>query len=475
MWWSLISCSSQPPEDRPPIPAPTPTPEPTATGGCEEVDAVVVGAGAAGLAAARVLHDADWRVVVLEASDRIGGRLRTESIGGGVVDVGASWMHGVRTHPMVDIGATAGLAPIPDKLPWSHVYDAPTGRRGDFWGPIEGSAADFVSRLPELRAELGPGASVADGRDRWIEERGLDGTLARWARFGVDQYVVELQYGSDVDRQSLAWVWEESGVLPGGDHFPTGGYQSWVDVLAAELDVRLSDPVTRISADGDSVEVTAASGARYCAKDAIVTVSVGVLKAGRITFDPPLDTTRRAALDRLDMAHLEKVVLTWDERWFKGGATHVAAAEDGAFPEFYDISEGAGVPTLVGLFGGRFSDEVATWTDEAVVAGALAALAEVYGAEVPPPTASYVTRWRDDPNVLGSYLFLPVGSSRDDVSAIAAAHGRVGFAGEATCFAHYGTVHGAMFSGIREAVRLTGAPPATVGWSAQLGEGCEGR
>ena len=92
-------------------------------------------------------------------------------------------------------------------------------------------------------------------------------------------------------------------------------------------------------------------------------------------------------------------------------------------------------------------------------AGALATLREsAPGVAIPAPVATAVTHWTTDPLAGGSYVFLPVGATRDDIEALAAPAGPVRFAGEATWWLHYGTVHGAVLSGIREARRIAGAP-----------------
>ena len=325
---------------------------------------------------------------------------------------------------------------------------------------------DFVAALPELRTALGPNATVAEGRDQWLASGGWTGQDARFRRYGVDQYLCELEYAGPVDEQSLAWVWQEES-LTGGDHFPVGGYAGIVDAMAEGLDVELEHPVTAVRWGDDGVEVDAA-GETFVGTHAIVTVPVGVLRAGTIAFEPALSDARRAALDHLDMANLEKVVLTWDTRWWDGSLTFVDRDADGTFPEFYDVTDLAGAPTLVGLYGGRFSREVqASWTDEQIVSGALTTLETGFDRTLPTPAATAVTHWSNDPYARGSYTFLPVGASRDDVQALAEPEGdRLLFAGEGTYWRYYGNVHAAVLSGLREAERLGVNTPTTAGLEA---------
>lgn len=434
----------------------TPTLDPGSPASDPNTRVLVVGAGVSGLTVARVLTDAGVAVTVLEARERLGGRTWTAPVGDARVDLGGAWLHGLDGNPVADFADANGISYVRDRSRWPLLYDEGVGSavadRG--WTVMDDAFDGFVGDLPSLRDALGDQASVADGRDRWLAASGLTGQDRRLAQHAIDQWLVELEYAGPVDQSSLAWVWKEEG-LPGGDHFPVGGYVGVVDALAEGVDVRLSSPVTAVTWRADGVTVDAA-GDRFEATHVVVTVPVGVLKAGSIAFDPPLSPGRAAALDRLDTGNLEKVVLTWDEAWWSGNLEFVDAEVDGTFPEFYDMTELAGAPALVGLYGGRFSREVqGSWTDEQIVGGALATLEAAYGRSVPTPKATAVTHWTNDPFARGSYTFLRVGASRSDVESLAEPEDeRLGFAGEGTDWDYYGTVHAAMRSGLREAHRL---------------------
>lgn len=426
---------------------------------------IVVGAGAAGLTVARVLHDAGVEVTVLEARDRIGGRTWTAAVGPATVDLGAAWVHGTQGNPMADFADAHGLAWTPDTIVWSRLYDASDGAAlgDDGWAVVDETPDAFAAALPGLRRDLGD-VDVARARAAWITDEGLTGRDARLARYAIDQGMAALSYGSAPEATGLATFWDEPS-LGGGDAFPVGGYGGWIDALADGVDVVLGQTVTRVAQD-DAGVVVEAGDTRWEGTHAVVTVPVGVLRAGTITFEPAFSAERSAALARVDTGHLEKVVLVWDTPWWGGGSlAYVDADAVGVFPEFYDVSALAGAPTLVGLYGGAFAQEVqAGWTDEDVVAGAVAALGEVFGREVPPPTASAVTRWTTDPLARGCYVVLPPGATADDLDALAAPDGRVGFAGEGTSAAYYGNVHAAVMTGLREAARLGVPRPVTAGF-----------
>ena len=431
----------------------------------EQIEVIVVGAGAAGLSAARALHEREFGVVVLEARDRIGGRIHTVDVGGATVDLGASWVVGTDGNPLAELLSDLGLSysPFPVPIP-STVYDAVTDDYVSINGLINVAEAFFEGgMLRQLRQALGSGASVADGAAQFIANEGYAGDEARRARFAIEQYYTELSYAGPADNTSLQWIFEDDDF--GLDmNAPDGGYGQLVDALAVPLDIRLEHFVDRVEYDDSGVTVHA--GERSFRGDvAIVTVPLGVLKAGRITFDPPLPSSKLDAIDRLDMGTLEKVVLRFDDEFWPDDGLIYIGEPQGTLPLTMDFTDNAGVPTLVILHGGSGSiATLAALDDDAVVAASLEQLsAGLAGLDisVPQPAAVRVTRWGQDPYAGGSYAYIPVGASFEDMDELAQpVAGRVLFAGEATDAQYYGNVHSAIRSGLREAQRVD--PEATL-------------
>ncbi len=425
---------------------------------------IVVGAGVAGLAAARALHDAGRDVVVLEARDRIGGRIHTLDVGGAPVDAGAMFLHGVVGNPLAALCDALGIEHRPDGFGMGLIHDAASDGATD-GGHLQLLRATraFESRLAELAAALPPDASMQDAIEAFLDGDGeRTESQRRHASFALTQLLIELYEAGPPDRMSLrAYVESPYTEFAGGNHVLPGGYARVVEALARDLDVRLEQPVSRIAYDALGVAVTTPSG-ELRGSHAIVTVPVGVLQAGRIAFDPPLPASKLSAIGRLDMGNLEKVVLRFEEPfWRERGpfSTFLYIAETpGEFPGFTDWSVAAGAPTLVCLTGGRSArNALDRWDDDEMVARALDALRAIFGPGVPAPIATHVTRWRDDPWTLGSYSYLPVGATPDDMRELAEpVDGRLLFAGEATEPLLYATVHGALVSGLREARRIAG-------------------
>jgi polyamine oxidase len=420
---------------------------------------VVVGAGIAGLTAARMLDEAGVEVVVVEARDRIGGRLFTEDVGGHPIDLGGAWIHGTRGSPLADLADAAGVTVEKDDSKANAGYDAVAGQNitDTQWEVMERAYSRFPRDVSDLRDRLGSTASLADGAEAWIADEGLTGASARGARFAIHDWLGTTDYAADPADQSLRWFWEEPGEFAGGDHLPLDGYGPMVDTMADGLDLRLGHWVQAVH-HGDQGIVLDTSSGTVEGTHAIVTVPLGVLRAGAITFDPPLSSDRLGALSRLDMGHLEKVVLTYDSAWFRprGGGDWISPDEDGAWASVVDLTDAAGGPTLAVICGGAFSRDVRSGlTDAEVLAEVDTVLTELYGQAPPTPTDHAITRWSTDPLSLGSYSFVPVGASLADYDVLGTAESpELGFAGEHTTRRYPATAHGALWTGLREAHRL---------------------
>jgi monoamine oxidase len=231
-----------------------------------------------------------------------------------------------------------------------------------------------------------------------------------------------------------------------------------VNALARGVDVRTGTVVSRIEYSEKGVTVETSNGV-VRGSHVVVTVPLGVLKAGSIEFSPALPAEKSQAIDRLAMAQLEKVVLRYDDAfWQSPGSGNLLylAAQAGEFPLFVDYTPYAEEkPTLVAFYCGDYGRAMASMSDDAIAGRAAAIVNEMTRTTAPSPHTAHVTRWKSDPYALGSYVYLPVGATVDDIEALAAPVGeRLLFSGEATSTQYSGYVHGAILSGIREAERL---------------------
>lgn len=446
--------------------------------GCEAgtrpVRVIVVGAGIAGLTAARILRDSGCTVTVLEARARLGGRLWTDTRLGAPCDLGASWVHGADTNPLARLCAAAGV----------DLIHAPTGTRRFY-------EAGRFERMPQAarRAWRGLALAAARGAQAQARHRLAGAGAAPPALAEVVEPLIGQPRLPLFDRQLLAWITATAegvegapaemidfrhwypGEANGVNALLVGGYVRLVDAVAMGLDVRLGAPVESIrygGGGGTEVEVLTASE-RFTADAAIVTVPLGVLKAGAIRFDPPLPAPRRAAIARIGFGHdaagrdavMNKVVLRFEARFWPATTERCISlppdpARRGRFSAWLNLEPVAGVPLLMTFSNGRAAVEFdRERSDEEVCAEALAVLARWTGVQPPQPAACAVTRWLSDPWARGAYSYASIRSSDADRHLYAVPlGGRVYFAGEGTQARDYGTVQAAVRSGEEAALAL---------------------
>ncbi len=423
---------------------------------------IVIGAGAAGLGAARVLADAGVAVTVVEAKGHIGGRAWTSDLWPDLpVDMGASWIHGIDGNPLTELADALGAAHALTS------YDRVVAR------DRAGRAVDFAAAAAEVAVLVGAARAAVEDGAHDIPLKAAVEALPAWAALSPDRRRllrlvlhtrIEHEYSGDWSRLS-AWHFDSGKDFGGGEAVMARGFGPVMAHLARGLDIRLNDPVLSIAPVAGGVEMATARGSHRAAR-AIVTLPLGVLKSGDVRFGAPLKKGRAGAIARLEMGLLNKCWLRFDRVFWPPGADWLnlvdtgvepgveGSAEPGPWPEFTSFLRPSGVPLLVGFNAAAPAEAVEALDDAATVAGAMAALRAMFGADVPDPVGFQISRWRQDRFARGAYSFLPVGARPKDRSRLAGRdwNGRLSFAGEATSRAHPGTVHGALMTGRRRAV-----------------------
>ena len=410
---------------------------------------VVIGAGMAGLGAARRLSDAGAQVTVLEARDRVGGRVRTSRDWPDLpVDMGANWIHGAKGNPLTALADSTGARRAVTSYDRAAVWDA-DGRQVGF--DLDFARAKTMIEAARVRidtADTDPSlrAAVEGGRE-W---QALDVAARRRFRYAVNS-TIEQEYAADWDRLS-AWHFDDGRDYGGPDELFPDGYDALPRYLAQGLDIRLGTVVGVLAPDGTGVAVTLADGSVLQADRAVVAVPLGVLQVGDLQFGAALETRRARAIRDLGMGLLNKCWLRFDRPFWPEDLDWLGflGPTDGLWQEWVSMTRASGAPLLVGFNAGSVAETVEKLDDRATVASALGALRAMFGTGVPEPVGAQITRWSRDPFARGSYSHLPPGTSTKTRRALAGTDwdGRIGFAGEATSPDHASTVHGAYLSGL---------------------------
>jgi monoamine oxidase len=455
-----------------PAPAPAPAPPPAADKGT----VIVVGAGAAGLSAARELTRRGFAAIVVEGRHRIGGRVRTDRSLGPAVDLGASWIHGINRNPILDLARRAGARHLLTDYDNLVLHRADGSRVPDDEAEaLDAGWEEVWGRVEEIAGEAGRDVSVGEAVRR---AAGSDLTEKERAFLDWRKATGEVTAAEDLDKMSLTA--DEGESFGGDDHLFPGGYDQVITHLAEGANVHTGRIVRRIVVKGDGVQVVA-DGATFEGDAVLVTSSIGVLRAGTIAFEPALPARKRDAIEAMRMGTLNKVAMRFPRCFWPTEPHFLCTMSEthGEFPVMMNYRYFSEHNVLMAFTGGSFARSIEPMSDAEVVARVMKRLRRMFGNDAPAPERVVMSRWAWNPMARGSYAHVPVGGSADAYDALAEPVGeRLFFAGDGTIREHVGTVHGAHLSGLREAKRIAGIvkgrprplPPAAPGTAHPHGD-----
>lgn len=407
-----------------------------------DTDIVIVGAGAAGIAAGVRLSAAEVPFVMVEAQDRVGGRAWTDeaTFAGVPFDRGCHWLHEAASNPYRAIADDLGFG-------YDETFSFDT--RDYFLGGRRASATvadEIIAALENAYAriyEAGgrgldvPASQVLDAADSWHPYIDL---------------VIGLDTSATPRTVSVADM--TSGVQIGTDYPVREGYGALVKAHGRSLRVALSTPVTAIDWSGKGVVVTTSKG-QIRAKTAIVTVSTSVLAEGGIKFTPALPVATATALAALHLGCAEKVVMLLDAPLGDFGDCHHVGIDDPDAASRRPVSlylNPFGRPLAVVHTGGSYAADLARDGEQASIAFGLEALASAAGSDVRKRIrGATATGWLADPFVRGAYSAAVPGSAGSREILGEPIGERIFLAGEAVSLEAYASCHGAHASGIAAA------------------------
>ena len=409
---------------------------------------IVIGGGISGLAAAKKLKENGFTVIVLEAQEKVGGRIRTDRSLGVAFDEGASWIHGPNRNPIKNLASQSGANTFLTSDNSVKVFD----KNG-----IEYSDTDLTSSENQFERALNSIRSA--GTQTQSFQTVFNSLFSAQANNRLWKYMLsaylEFNTGGDISNLSSKYFDDDEN-FNGADVIITNGYDKITDFLATGLDIRLNSRVSSINYIDAKVNITVNDN-NLKADYVVVSVPLGVLKNNAITFIPPLPTSKLNAIRNTDMGNVNKFLLDWNTPFWNTNLQYIGYTPDtkGKFNYFLNIKKFTPSNGLMTFAFGDYATVTERMTDNQIISEIMLHLKSIYGNSIPNPNNFLRTKWGQNINSYGAYSYPTNGSTSEDFNTLAnEVNNKVFFAGEHTEKEYRGTVHGAYLSGIREAEKI---------------------
>lgn len=401
----------------------------------DSVEVAIIGAGAAGLAAARTLHERQVSCLLLEGSHRIGGRAYTEDLAPGMpFDLGCHWMHSASLNPFLPIAEALGFT-----------YSTAGFARGLFlngaWGDADQEAAWRAFR---------------DANDARAEQAALGEDLSLWEVTERDSfwtpiydYLTSLVTSADPDQISIQ---DLANYRDTYEDWPVEqGYGRLIAAFHQDTPVTLNNAVRAVDWSGKTIRLDTAKG-QVEAKRLIVTVSTGILNGGDIRFTPTLPAWKLEAAAALPLGNHNRIALAFDRDVFGPDVPRDLFVLDGDSEAMGLGIRPFGHNYVTAVTGGRFADWLERAGIEAAADLARETLRKAFGSDIDKHvTRHLVTAWRTEPWVKGAYSSALPGQAGQREMLAEPIDSRLFFAGEACSREFYSTAHGAHLTGLAAA------------------------
>jgi monoamine oxidase len=402
-----------------------------------EADIVVIGAGAAGIAAARRIMAANRRVIVVEAAGQIGGRCITDTATFDTpFDRGAHWMHNPDTNPMIRLARSAGLdisaAPIGQKIR--------IGRRNARAGETE----EFLAALVRANRAID---DASRGRADVSCASVLPKDLGDWA--GTAEFVLGAN-ATGKDLKDISVIDRTRAQDRGAAIACRQGLGTLIGKLGEQVPISLSTPASRLAWSGRDVTVETPAG-KIAARAAVITVSSNVLAAGDIKFTPDLPKRQLDAAAKLSLGSYDRIALQLPGNPLGLGRDDVIIEQSNSTRTALLFANIGGSSLCSIDVAGSFGRDLSAQGEKAMAAFAVEWLTKLFGSEVTAGIKkTSATRWNAAPFVLGAMSVAAPGA-QPSRKILTEPMGCLFLAGEATHETLWGTVDGAWESGERAA------------------------
>lgn len=418
-------------------------------------DTIVIGAGAAGLAAARTLQDAKRSVLILEARDRIGGRINTNySFAPHPVECGAEYLQGenILTWNWVK---RYGLAILPafDKDDQQFMYVNQKLLPFSRWSTLPGmEVLDLMgnSRIYELLTE-------------WINAGKPDISLAQFLSIHqvallpdvyriVDHFLSDT-YAANLKQLGVYGLMELTYEGDGDRKFRLKeGYAHLFERFAAGLNIRYATPVTRILWSSAGVQIQTETNTTYTAKQVVITLPLALLQVNAVEFEPKLPDAKLNAINGIGAGHITKLILKFDQPFWAREIESCLTILDTQLWWRSGWERSNEAPVLTAFTGAVGADKLGVLGRQGAIRAGLHDLEQMFGIRlVDRLVDALFVDWQADPYARMAYSYVPVNGKGLRTQLAQPVDQVLFFAGEATHTTRAATVHGALESGIRAA------------------------
>nr|MBP6314768.1 NAD(P)/FAD-dependent oxidoreductase [Chitinophagaceae bacterium] len=430
---------------------------PTILGGCSKKEdninpsdktVVVIGAGISGLAAAKKLTEKGFTVVVLEAQDKVGGRLRTNNTLGVAFDEGASWIHGMDGNPLTTLAQESGMTTaqtVDDQA--DACYDmGGVLRSPSVYNTAEATLYNILDTL------------MNSGNANQSFETVFNSLYPGYATDRLWQFFLSTYITFDTGdlNKVSSLLYNEGEEFGGIEKIATNGFDTIPKYLANGLNIQLNQRVSKIDYSSSKIKITH-NGLEREADYVLVSVPLGVLKANSIQFTPALPIAKQTAIQKIGMNCVNKFLLTWNLPFWDNTQYIVYTPNiKDRFNYFVNVNKyNPSANALMTFAYAEYARQSETLSDAQIISEIMVHLKDIYGNGIPNPTNMVRTKWQSNENSFGAYSYTAIETEMRHFDDLAEAiDDALFFAGEHTNADYFSTAHGAYLSGIREADKI---------------------